>query len=852
MILNRTLLYSMLFRKITSVALSLTFLCLCISAATAQAPTKYTSADIHAAMSKLNVLGSALFVAAHPDDENTRIISYLSNDRKVRTAYLSLTRGDGGQNLIGPEIKELLGVIRTQELLAARRIDGGEQLFSRANDFGYSKHPDETLAIWEEEEVLADVVWAIRKFRPDVIINRFDHNSAGRTHGHHTSSAILSYEAFALAGDPNAFPEQLEYVEPWQPTRLYLNTSWWFYGSRENFDKADKSNMVVVDVGVYYPWIGKSNTEIAAESRSMHKCQGMGNTPRRGSQLEYLEFLLGDKPANQEDLFDGIPTSWDRLAGGAEIGKLLKEVEQEFSYFDPAASLPKLLQARKLIMQLEDHHWRKIKLNEINEVIFGCLGLYLEATASDYSAVPGQAINLNMEVINRSANEVVLKRVAYQPVGKDSMLNLPLGQNESNIFSTEIQIPEQFDYTSPYWLTNKGSLGMYQVEDQVLRGLPETPREIRVGFDLVVDGQPIRFVRDVVYKRTDPVDGETYRPFEVLPEVYVSIDEPVYVFANNAPKPVTVKVRAGTNDQSGSVQLNLPEGWRSDPPQHTFELVRKGAEQSFTFSLFPPEGASDGEFVAEVKVGDETYNKSLISIEYDHIPTQSVLLPANARAVKIDLKKAGDRIAYIMGAGDDIPASLEQIGYQVDILDPSNITLDQLKNYDALILGIRAYNTVDRIEFAQPIFMQYVEQGGNMIVQYNTAHRLRVPSKEIGPYPFSLSRERVSVEEAEVRLVNPEHPVLNYPNKITTADFDDWIQERGLYFPNEWDENYQTVISSNDPGESAKEGGLLVAEYGEGHFIYTGYSWFRELPAGVPGAYRLFTNMISIGKPEKP
>ena len=818
----------------------------------AQGPRHYTSADLHAAISKLRVVGSALFVAAHPDDENTRMISWLSNQQQVETAYLSMTRGDGGQNLIGPEIRELLGVIRTQELLAARRIDGGRQFFTRAVDFGYSKHPDETLEIWNRQQVLADAVWTIRKFRPDVIINRFDHGSAGRTHGHHTSSAIISYEAFQMAGDPNAFPEQLQYVDPWQPSRLFLNTSWWFYGSREAFDEADKTNMVVVDVGVYYPRIGKSNTEIAAESRSMHKCQGMGNTPRRGSQLEYLEYLLGDKPTDQEDPFSGIDLSWDRLEGGAPIGKLLAEIEAAFNYMAPHASVPKLLEARKLILDLEDPHWRNIKLQEIDEVIYGCLGLFLEITAEQRTATPGESVTFNLEAVNRSPMEVLLQEVIYHPADRDSTLSFQLMPNEKLIFQTRTSIAPDFGYTSPYWLEDNGTLGMYRVDHQELRGLPETPRKIAATFVLEIGGQILEFQKEVIYKETDPVAGEVYSPFEVLPAAFVSIADPVYVFGDQGAKSVDVIVRAGANSVYGHLFLDVPEGWRTEPESFEVDLARKGQELSFSFMLYPPDDAAEGDIEARLEAKGQTFNRSLISIEYDHIPIQSVLLAAKSRAVKIDLRKAGDRIAYIMGAGDDIPTSLEQVGYAVDLLEPEQVTLEVLRQYDALILGVRAYNTVDRIEFLQPLFMRYVEEGGTMIVQFNTAHRLKVPSDEIGPYPFRLSRDRVSVEEAEIRLLANDHPVLNYPNEITTADFDGWVQERGLYFPDQWDDAFTPILSSNDPGETPKDGGLLVAEYGQGHFIYTGYAWFRQLPAGVPGAYRLFTNLISIGKKEKP
>jgi LmbE family N-acetylglucosaminyl deacetylase len=811
-----------------------------------QAPKRATSADIHDAIKKLNVLGSALYLAAHPDDENTRLISYLSNHLRVNTAYLSITRGDGGQNLIGPEISELLGVIRTEELLMARSVDGGKQFFTRANDFGYSKNAEETLEIWNKNEVLSDVVWTIRNFQPDIIIDRFDHTSSGKTHGHHTSSAILSYEAFDLTGDKNAYPEQLKYVDTWQPKRLYFNTSWWFYGSQENFEKADKSKMVSMDVGVYYPLIGKSNNEIAAESRSMHKCQGMGSAGSRGSQMEYLELLKGEMPAKKEDLFEGINTTWTRLKGGAPIGKILKNVEDNFNYDNPSASVPELMKAYKLIKALPDEYWKKVKLNEITEVIKSCLALYVEAIADEYSATPGQNIGLSIEVTNRSAVDAKLELVSFLPMAVDSVLNIDLQNNQVFKFTKKINLPNDMESTSPYWLKKKGTLGMYAVEDQQLRGKPETPKEFKVAFKMKVDGDQFLFTVPVVYKKTDPVKGEVYRPFEITPPVFANIKDKVYVFANNEPKTVKVIVKAGKENVSGTVSVCIPESWRLEPETVSFSLEQKGEEQTFNFKLHPPAEQAEGLISAFVDVDSQTYWESLELIEYDHIPTQTVLQKSSSKIVKIDLRRAGQNIAYIEGAGDAIPESLEQIGYDVTLLDDHEITHENLKKFDAVIMGIRAYNTQNRLKYYQKTLMEYVKNGGTMIVQFNTSRRL--VTNDLAPYSLKLSRDRVSMEDAEVRILNPDHEVLNFPNKITAKDFEGWVQERGLYFPDEWDEHFQAVLSSNDPGESPKDGGLLITKYGEGYYIYTGYSWFRELPAGVAGAYRIFTNMISIGK----
>ncbi|MCB9283362.1 MAG: PIG-L family deacetylase [Lewinellaceae bacterium] len=814
----------------------------------AQAPQVRTSADIYESIKKLNVLGSALYIAAHPDDENTRMISYLANEQLVEATYLSLTRGDGGQNLIGPEIAELLGVIRTEELLAARRVDGGHQWFSRANDFGYSKHPDETLRIWNKQEVLADVVWAIRSIQPDVIINRFDYNSAGQTHGHHTSSAILSMEAFDLAGDPNAFPEQLKYVEPWQPKRLYYNTSWWQYGSMENFEKVDKSKFVTVDAGVFLPARGKSNGEIAAESRSMHKCQGMGSTPSRGSSLEYFEPLKGSLPADNDDLFSGIDIGWSRLQGGEKVKALVDKAIQTFQYDDPTASLPILLDIYQAIQALPDSHWKTHKVEEVHEVIEACMGLFLEATASDFSAAPGQSVDLKMELISRSGIETKLISLDFLPANGDTLVQVQLQPNAPLTFNRKVTIPDNAHYTSPYWLNGAHPLGMYDVEDQALRGKPETPRLLRVRFNLEVQGVPVSWTKDVVYKSTDRVKGEVYRPFEVLPPVFAKIKDPVYVFGDNAPKVVQIVVKAGKANVSGTVLPVIPEGWKVEPKEQAYSLPLKDQEQTLEFRLFPPEVQSEGWMKVIANCEGQAYRQELVRISYDHIPEQSVLLQAQARLARIDLKKAGERIGYIMGAGDEVPASLEAIGYQVDLLDPNEVDANRLRGYDAVVMGIRAYNTIERIRFIQPALLSYVEQGGTLIVQFNTTRGLALPMEEIAPYPLNLSHDRITVEEAPITFLRPDHPVLNFPNAITQKDFEGWVQERGLYYPDKWDDKYEAILSSQDPGEAPTSGGLLIAHYGKGHYIYTGMAWFRQLPAGVPGAYRIFANMLSLGK----
>lgn len=827
------------------------FLCCSLLNGLAQAPEKWNSGEIYQKLQKLNFLGTVLYIAAHPDDENTRLISYFSNAVNANTAYLSLTRGDGGQNLLGPEIREQLGVMRTQELLQARSIDGGKQFFTRANDFGYSKHPDETFAIWNKKEVMSDVIWTIRRFKPDIIVNRFDHRSPGSTHGHHTGSAMLSHEAFDMAGDPKIYPEHLNYVDSWQPKRLFFNSSWWFYGSREKFAAADKSNLIAVDAGVYYPILGKSNSEIAAEARSMHKCQGFGSSGTRGTQMEYMEFLKGDKPSKMQDPFEGINTTWTRVKGGEKIGQKIDAIIKSFDFANPHLSVTELLAARKMIYALKDEHWKNLKLAEIDAIFKQCLGLFAEVRVPNISASPGEEMEASIEVVNRSPLAITLNSVTISPSNETIAVDSILGNNSKFQGNLKFKVAKDAKYSSPYWLEDEATLGMYAVEDQLLRGTPENERPFIAHYNFTIDDKAMNISSPIIYKTTDPVKGEVYKPFEVIPAFSVRLLSDVFIFPTEDSKEISVVVKAGKDDVSGSLELCHPNGWTVSPDKYDVSIGKKGAEQVYKFELTPPLEQNENYIVPLIFDSDSVaYTDNVNIIEYDHIPSQTVVSDASSKVVKLDIQIRGKDVAYIMGAGDKIPESLEQIGYNVDILDIDEASTEKLANYDALILGVRAYNTVDRIQFYHDNFLQYVKEGGTMIVQYNTSRRTKVA--DLGPYPMKLSRDRVTDENAEVRMLIPDHDVLNFPNKITSKDFENWEQERGLYFPNEWDDKYEAILSSNDPGEDPKNGGLLVAKYGEGYYIYSGYSWFRELPPGVAGAYRIFANLVSIGKYDRP
>ncbi|CDF79007.1 LmbE family protein [Formosa agariphila KMM 3901] len=818
---------------------------LSLSVSFAQQPKKPNAAEIHESIKKLNFLGSVLYLAAHPDDENTNMISYMANHVKARTAYLSLTRGDGGQNLIGPEIRELLGVIRTEELLAARRTDGGEQFFTRANDFGYSKHPDETLSIWNKDEVLSDVVLAIRKFQPDVIINRFDHRSPGTTHGHHTSSAMLSVEAFDLTNNASKYPEQLYSTSTWQPKRMFFNTSYWFYGSQEKFDAADKSNLLAIDTGVYFPSSGLSNTEISSLSRSQHKSQGFGNTGTRGSSMEYIELIKGDMPTDKSNIFEGIDTTWNRVKGGEPIGTLLAEVEQEYDFKNPSASIPKLVKAYTMIQKLDETHWKTLKTEDLKSVIAACAGLYLEAAATHNWATANEDVDLNIEVINRSGEPITLQSIV-NPNTVSISKNIKLENNIKYNFDEHYKVNSNTKITTPYWLTEQGSLGMYYVEDKSLIGQPETPRSQNITFNLSIENITIPFTKPIVYKTNDPVKGEVYKPFDIVPVVASQLSEPVLIFENEIPKQVAVIVTAGKDNVEGSVSLNTPTDWTISPKSLPISIAHRGETKTVFFTVTPPKTQSEVKITSSVTVKGTSYKKSIIEIDYDHIPFQTVVMPQPSKFVRLDIIKKGQNIGYIQGAGDVVPESLRQIGYNVAIINPEAITPSNLTHFDAIVVGIRAYNTVDDLAYKQQTLFDYIKGGGNLIVQYNTSRGLKVDT--LAPYKLELSRDRVTDEEAKVTFLDPTNELLNVPNKITQKDFEGWTQERGLYFPNVWGDEFTPVLGMHDKNESEKSGSLLVAKYGKGHYIYTGLSFFREFPAGVSGAYRLFANMLSIGK----
>jgi LmbE family N-acetylglucosaminyl deacetylase len=808
--------------------------------AEAQAPRQLGAGELLRRIERLGVVGTVLYIAAHPDDENPRLLAYLSGERRLRTAYLSLTRGDGGQNLIGAEQGPLLGVIRTQELLAARGIDGAEQYFTRARDFGYSKTPDETLAIWGRDAVLADVVWVIRRVQPDVIITRFPPQGL-ETHGQHTASALLAEEAFRRAADPQFHPEQLRFVGVWQARRLLWNKSLWAAKPGE-----DLSRFLSLDTGVYDPISGVSAAELAGASRSMHKSQGFGAAPTHGPALEYFEPRLGDRP--RQAVFEGLDLTWGRVRGAAPLAALIREAQRQFDPRRPAASIAPLLMVRAELARLPDNPWKDQKLREVTDVIIGCAGLYLEVTADDFSVVPGGSLALSAVAINRSPASVRLDEVRL-PGGVVVKVGRPLPPNQPVVTERRVTVPRETAYSSPYWLDAPPEKGLYPTADQQLIGLPESPPRLVAEYVLRVGEHPLLVHRPVVYKWTDPVMGERYRAIEIAPPVSLNPETPVLMFPDRQPRSLRVVLKAGVDGAAGTVSLDVPAGFTAQPKRAAFRLGAKGAEDEVRFVIQPPAGAAHGTLRVTADVAGVRVSRGLLRIDHPHIPIQTLFPPAEVTLTRFALKRSRPKLGYLAGAGDEVPEALRQVGYDVTLLDDAALAHGALSVLGAIVVGVRAYNTNPRLAFHHRRLMDYVAGGGTLIVQYNTNNRLTKLSAPIGPYPFEISQERVTDEDAAVTFTAPAHPLLARPNRITAADFDGWTQERGLYFAAKWSPKYETVLSMHDPGEPARLGSLLVARHGKGAFIYTGLAFFRQLPAGVPGAYRLFANLIAYAPP---
>ncbi|WPR76665.1 PIG-L family deacetylase [Algoriphagus sp. NG3] len=772
-----------------------------------------------------------LYIAAHPDDENTQLISALSNGEQVQVAYLSLTRGDGGQNLLGKELGIELGQIRTQELLRARETDGGRQYFTRAIDFGYSKHPDETLQNWDKQSVLSDVVWVVRNFQPDIIITRFNTVPGGGNHGHHTTSAILAEEAFDLAADPSAFPDQLQFVSPWQTKRIFWNT----YNFGGDFVPLESERYAVIQVGEYNSLLGKTYSQIAADSRTMHKSQGFGATPRIGAGMDYLQLIKGEP--FDVSAFENIPSRWKEVDGGTEIEALLQQLLEKFDFKNPLINLKALMEIRsKLGAVTSEAPWLTEKSKRLDHFIFNLLGLKMEFVTNKELGFSGEDIQAQLVVNNPS--RILLTDVSLELFDeKYTGIKKVSANNEPIYVLVDFSVSESVPLSQPYWLINPIADALYDVKDQTMIGKPSNEVSIEGNLTFRINEQEFKTTLPLEYKYNDQVDGEVKQPFTIVPEIDLEVSEH-HVFLLPGVDPV-VSIAVNFKDQIQEGELTFKNLKKSE-----FEILgveddlsQKKKIYRVSFRLNKNE---QREAVAQFTTSEgTTYDQVTNRISYKHIPNLTYFSPASINVIQEEWKVSGGKIGYIMGAGDDVPSVLTSLGYQVSTI--TDFSLVNLSQFKSIVVGIRAYNTNKKLVENQQNLLTYVENGGNVVVQYNVVSPLL--TKNFGPYPFSISRGRVTVEDSPFEA-DWDHTVLSSPNKITEKDFGNWVQERGLYFVTDIAPGYSNPITFQDPGEKPQPGSLIYTQYGKGTYIYTGISFFRELPAGVPGAIKLFINLI--------
>lgn len=797
-----------------------------------------SSAELQYRLERLRNTGRILMIAAHPDDENTAFLAYCAQGLKLRTAYLSLTRGEGGQNLLGSEQGAQLGVIRTQELLAARRIDGAEQYFTRAIDFGFSKNAEESLSKWGKDEVLGDVVQLIRDFRPDVIVNRFSGTSRDG-HGHHQASALLAREAFEAAADPARYPDR---GPAWRAKRLLWNGFSFSRAQEQELERVPKG--LRIDLGEFDALLGYSYGELAGISRSQHRSQGMGAAERRGAVANYLFHVAGEPAAS--DWLEGLDLTWARIPGGRAVADALDSAIRSFDSRRPQALLPALSEVRRLMAAL-DHPDARSRLPEVDEALALAAGLWLDVSVNQAEAVPGQQVRLTLTAVSRLASGVTLERVSLRGMEAAPVLLAEpetLERNQPLTRSASLTIPHGQPWTQPFWLVRPPAGNLYSLERPDHICAAEGPAAVTAEYALQVGGARFTLRRPVEHRYVDRVRGELTRPFAVVPPVAARLSAPSLLFPDAEPRRVTVEARALTPNAAAVIRLRAPEGWTVEPAEAHFHATEKGEQKPISFLVQP--GRESGELRVEGA-------HDVVRIEYDHIPVQTIQPAAVARAVRADVRLAARRVGYVMGAGDEVPAALEQMGAEVTLLDSRELLQGDLSRFDAIVTGVRAWNNRGDLRAAHQRLRDFAREGGAVVVQYNIQDGVFFGSeagslKNLGPLPLRIGRERVTVEEAPVRFLLPDHPLLHAPNRITLADFENWVQERGLYFASEWDPGYDALLELSDPGEQPLRGSLLAARTGKGIYIITSLSFFRQLPAGVPGAYRLFANLVSGGK----
>ena len=842
------------------------------------------AAGLVQALQRLGTTASALHTGAHPDDEDSAFIARTARGDHARVAYLSLTRGEGGQNILGPELFDALGVIRTEELLQARRLDGGEQFFTRAFDFGFSKTRAETAARWNEREILGDMVRVIRAFRPLVIYSRFS-GTAADGHGHHQMAGYLTPLALEAAADPNQFTELAnEGLRPWRARKLYRNA-----GGRQGGGGAPP---LEVETGLVNPAIGRSYAEIAAHGRSQHKSQEMGAIEPRGAAASALRLVSSDgqTPQQERSIFDGLDVTLPGLptltglpsdairSELAAIDRAAAQAVASYEPLDPAAIVPVLADGLRAVRSarakldsmpapreaVDDARFLlSRKEDEFVEALTRAAGIVVDPLAGDEIVRQGGTTEVTVRVFAANPSLVKLTNASVRAPGGWTVAPVPGGagtdgptggRREAATYTSRfrVTVPEDAPLTQPYFLTTPRRGDVYQWTADAPRGRPFGPPILAGTVTLDVAGVAVTVVEPVVHRFADPVRGELRRDVNVVPAIAVGLDSPLLIVSTGTPsraQRIVATARSfSERPLDGVLRLHVPAGWVASPPTVRFTLARRGESVSAPFTVTPPARPTSGRYEIGVEAGTATgtFDREVQEIAYPHIQTHRLFRSAAANAQVLDLRVAPVRVGYIMGSGDQVADAIRRMGVEVTLLDDDAIAFGDLSRFDTIVVGIRAAEARPAFVANHARLRQFMERGGTLIVQYQQPEYI---SAGLAPYPAQMEgNSRVTDERAPVTLLSPSHPAFTFPNRIGAPDFDGWVQERNLYAFTSFDGRYVPLLASADPGEAAQRGGQLYADVGKGRYVYTAYAWFRQLPAGVPGAYRQFANLISLPK----
>jgi LmbE family N-acetylglucosaminyl deacetylase len=850
---------------------------------------------------ELGNVGIFMQTTGHPDDENSALLAMLNRGQGIRTTLLTATRGTGGQNEIGPELFEALSVLRTEELASVHRFDGTEQYFARAIDFGYSFSVDETYRKWGRQEILSDYVRMIRTIRPDVMVTMRPEGEMGGAH--HQAQARITGEAFRLAADPKAFPEQLaEGLRPWQPRKLYYQESFIVAP-----DAAVPAGQLLVKTDIYDPLLGQTYAEIGLEARSNHKCQGMAQLLFLPGSPSASTWRLGDTAlpggTSRPDtsLFDGIDTSINGLAhfakqpapealvsGLASISRQVEKARQAFDTQGPAAArepiLAGLAAVRKLradlkAIDVDDSARFEIdyrlagKEDQFQRAAVLAQGIRIDVLSDDGVVIGGQPVHVQAVVANRGTETVSVKAIAL--AGFDGNASCPAvevkGGSVMPRCTATVSIPAAARLTTPYWRPLPDA-ARYEFDKDVPFGVPFRPTPFRARIVLGIGSADVVVDQPVEYRYEGNIfSGEKRMELLVVPRFSVTTTPEIAIVPTTAgaaasgampgTKPAAVPVadreirvtvtNGNKGPAKGEARLDVPAGWKVVPTSAPVEFSREDGAETVRFRVTPPVGAKPGQFTitAKVSAGTETFDQGYQVIEYPHIHRRHRIVPASTSVKLVNVKVAPRlKVGYVMGVGDQVPPAIEQLGAQVELLDADDLSWGNLSQYDAIVTGVRAYDRRADLKANNRRLIDYVEKGGTLVVQYN---RTAFNEAQYGPYPAKVTSNRVTDETAPVEVLAPANSIFNFPNKIGDDAWKGWVQERGLSFLGDEDPRYVDLVQLQDPfpaNSGMKRGALVEANVGKGHWIYVGLGLWRQLPAGTDGAYQLFANLISLGK----